>query len=69
MAQESERIAEARYAAGRSAKLPILAVETTGQNQTRNLGAQGFRFETAPAGLTVPDSVGPFNTFDAPAFR
>ena len=64
IAQESERIAGARFAFGRASRLPQLEVGATGQNQTRNLDAQGFRFETPAPGFTIPDSVGPFNTLD-----
>jgi outer membrane protein TolC len=63
MAREAERAADARYQLGRLARMPNLEVDSTGQNQTRNLSAQGFRFDTP--GFTIPDSVGPFNTFDA----
>lgn len=65
IAQQSERIAEARYSQGNAALWPLLDVTTTGQNQTRNLHAQGFRFDTEVPGLTIPESVGPFNTLDA----
>ena len=65
IAQESEHIAEARYAEGRAALWPTLDINTTEQNQTRNLIAQGFQFTSTVPGLTVPASVGPFNTFDA----
>ncbi len=65
LAVASERVAEARYQEGRANLWPVMDVTTTGQNQTRNLGAEGFRFDTSVPGLTIPKSVGPFNTFDA----
>jgi outer membrane protein TolC len=65
IAQQSERIAEARYAQGHAAMWPIFDITTTGQNLTRNLNAQGFRFDTSVPGLTIPRTVGPFNTLDA----
>jgi outer membrane protein TolC len=64
IAQEAERIAAARQAQGRAAMLPAFEAAAAGQNQTRNLGAQGFQFDTPP-GFTIPERVGPFNTFDA----
>jgi outer membrane protein TolC len=64
-ARASERVAEARYQAGRAGMFPVFEATTTGQNITRNLNAEGFRFDTNVPGLTIPKSVGPFNTFDA----
>lgn len=64
IAQEAERIAAAQHAQGRSALLPSLQATTVGQNQTRNLVAQGIRFDESLGGLTIPESVGPFNTLD-----
>lgn len=65
VARELERVAEARYAQGRAAMLPSLDINSIWQNQTRNLDAQGFQFANTVPGLTIPKSVGPFNTFDA----
>src|SRR5690349_19827231 len=63
IAQEAERIAGARQAQGRAAMLPSLESSLAGQNQTRNLAAQGFQFATPP-GFTIPETVGPFNSWD-----
>ncbi len=64
MARESERIAEARHEQGHAAMLPSLDINAIGQNQTRNLNAQGFQFANTVPGVAIPASVGPFNTFD-----
>jgi outer membrane protein len=63
IAQEAEQIAGARQAQGRAAMLPSLESSLAGQNQTRNLAAQGFQFAT-PSGFTIPETVGPFNSWD-----
>jgi len=65
IAEASERIAEARYHTARAGLFPVLEATGTGQNITRNLDAEGFRFDTGAPGLTIPKSVGPFNTLDA----
>ena len=61
IAQESEHIAEARYAQGHAAMWPTLDFNTIGQNQTRNLNAQGFQFASTIPGLTIPSAVGPWH--------
>src|SRR5947209_3740183 len=65
IAETSERIAEARYQSGRAGMWPVFEAAAAGQNVTRNLNAEGFRFNTNVPGLTIPKSVGPFNTLDA----
>jgi len=63
MAQEAERASAANYTEVRSTLLPALEGSMAEQDQTVNPKALGLRFES-PA-FTVPDSVGPFSTFDA----
>ncbi len=65
IAEASQRIAEARYHTARAGMFPVFEATGTGQNVTRNLDAEGFRFDTGVPGLTIPKSVGPFNTLDA----
>jgi outer membrane protein len=64
LAQASKHVAEARYRTERANALPLFEATGVGQNITRNLNAEGFRFDTGVPGLTIPKSVGPFNTTD-----
>src|SRR5438128_2578899 len=61
--QDIVRIANSEYAKARAPLLPFLDGSVTGQNQTINLRALGLRFDLAP-GITFPESIGPFSTFD-----
>jgi outer membrane protein len=58
--------AEAQTAAARALLLPALGISATEQNQSRNLSAEGFRFENLP-GFRIPAQVGPYDTFDSRA--
>src|SRR5437764_15153044 len=51
IAQASERIAEARYEVRRASMRPLFEATGVGQNVTRNLNAEGFRFDTNVPGL------------------
>lgn len=55
--------AKSNYGFARSNLLPNLSGAVTEQNQTVNLKALGIRSEPG-SGLTLPESVGPFSTFD-----
>jgi len=63
IALDAEQLSHARYQQARAALLPDLEGSVAEQNQTVNPRALGLRF-TAP-GFTIPDEVGPFDTFDA----
>lgn len=66
MAGESERSAEARLRASRSAFLPDIETSFTGQNQVLNLAAMGFGGVNVPIpGFVFPRSSGSFTTMDA----
>jgi outer membrane protein len=62
-ALQGERMSYSSYTLARSNLLPFLDGSVAEQNQTVNPRALGLRF-SAP-GLTIPNSVGPFYTFDA----
>lgn len=66
LAQTSVSQADAESAEARALLFPNLGVSATEQDQSRNLGAEGFRFANLP-GFRIPAQVGPFNTFDARA--
>jgi outer membrane protein TolC len=65
IAAAAEDAARARVALTRAYRLPLLDVTVSDSNVTRNLGAEGFNFPTGVPGFTIPQSVGPFNIFDA----
>src|SRR5947199_7077897 len=66
VAEESLRIAEARFKQSRTALWPAVEGSVSGQNQKLSLAALGLRSIRLPvAEFAFPDSVGPFNTFDA----
>ena len=58
--------ADAQTAQAHALLLPVLGISATEQDQSRNLGAEGFRFTDLP-GFRIPAQVGPFNTFDSRA--
>ena len=66
LAQKSVSQADAQVAQARALLLPSLGLSATEQNQSRNLGAEGFRFTDLP-GFRIPAQVGPYNTFDSRA--
>jgi outer membrane protein TolC len=62
--QDIVRFANSGYVGARARLLPFLDGAVTEQNQTVNLHALGLRFQPTP-GITFPESVGPYSTFDA----
>jgi len=67
LAQATTRQAQERANQARAALLPNLDATVGQQNQTRNLASYGFQFTKMIPGVTIPDLVGPFTTFDARA--
>jgi outer membrane protein TolC len=66
IAEQSVRLAEAQSAQARAILRPDVEAGVSGQNQQLNLAALGFESIHVPVpGFTFPNSVGPFNTFDA----
>ena len=66
VAEQSVRLAEAQSAQARAMLRPDVEAGVSGQNQQLNLSALGFESIHIPlAGFVFPNSVGPFNTFDA----
>jgi outer membrane protein TolC len=65
IAREAVTQALARSAQSRAALLPDISGAAGEQNLTRNLAALGVRLETPIAGFRLPETVGPFNVFDA----
>jgi outer membrane protein TolC len=66
VAEESVRVAEAQSAQVRAILRPDVEAGVSGQNQQINLAALGFESIRIPvAAFVFPNSVGPFNTFDA----
>jgi outer membrane protein TolC len=66
VAEQSVRLAEAQSAQARAALRPAVEAAVSGQDQKLNLAALGFESIHIPvSGFTFPNSVGPFNTFDA----
>jgi outer membrane protein len=66
MAEQSVRLAEAQSAQARAGLRPDVEAGVSGQNQQLNLAALGFESIHIPVpGFNFPNSVGPFNTFDA----
>ena len=66
LAQTGVSQAEAQSAGARALLFPTLGLSATEQDQSRNLGAEGFRFADLP-GFRIPAQVGPYNTFDSRA--
>src|SRR4051812_20353193 len=65
LAEAAAAAARARVALARSYRYPLLTAGISESNVTRNLGAEGFNFPTGVPGFVIPQSVGPFNIFDA----
>jgi outer membrane protein TolC len=65
LAQAAQAAANARVALAHSYRYPLLSFGISASNVTRNLGAEGFNFPTGVPNFTIPQSVGPFNIFDA----
>ena len=63
LAHEAENVTRSRYIGARAALLPSVDVSVAEQNQTVNPRALGLRFDSPL--FSVPNEVGPFNTFDA----
>jgi outer membrane protein TolC len=63
LAHETEELTHSRYMEARASLLPALDGSVAEQNQTVNPRALGLIFESPL--VTVPNSVGPFSTFDA----
>lgn len=67
IARELVKQAKARESQVRGALLPNLESSMSWQNQTRNLAAYGIRFSIPGTPISIPELVGPFNTYDVRA--
>lgn len=65
--EEARRQAEARSAEARSALLPNLSGSVGDQNTVRNIAALGIRFQSPFPQFQIPETVGPYDVFDARA--
>ena len=65
LAEQLVRQSRSRLMQSRGALLPSLDSSLVQQNQTRNLAAFGIRFAFPIPGFQIPETVGPFDVFDA----
>ncbi|HEY2859996.1 MAG TPA: TolC family protein [Terracidiphilus sp.] len=65
LAEAAQSAAKARISLAHSYRYPLFSFGISESNVTRNLGAEGFNFPTGVPGFVIPQSVGPFNIFDA----